>query len=127
MSRKKRNNYQSNYEVNYKGGYNYDKRVILSKLDKIDNKINKIDDDINLNPFTRLFKVKGKKFFIYLFILILTVAFMILVYLLWTISLYNFQFTKESFVEILGNGFFWLIAGVCYFMINNIFSKLGWC
>lgn len=67
MSRKKRNNYQSNYEVNYKGGYNYDKRVILSKLDKIDNKINKIDDDINLNPFTRLFKVKGKKFFIYLF------------------------------------------------------------
>ena len=90
-------------------------------------KLDKLDDDINLNPFTKLFKLKGKTFWIYFGILLLTIALMLGIYLFWIKWVYDWQFTNESFVEILGNGLFWFLAGLCYFMIHFIFSKLGWC
>ena len=82
MSRKKINNYKSDYETHYKRGYNYDKRVILSKLDKIDDKINKIDDDLNSNPFTRLFRKHNLKYVLMFFItcLIMVVAYVYLIF-----------------------------------------------
>lgn len=119
MSRKKRNNYQSNYEVNYKRGYNYDKRVILSKLDKIDNKINKIDDDLNSNPFTRLFRKHNLK---YVLMFLLTCLFMVSFYVVLIYWVYNGKFNFNNTFEILGNGFYWILAGIVYWLITRIFK-----
>lgn len=120
MSRKKRNNYQSNYEVNYKGGYNYDKRVILSKLDKIDNKINKIDDDLNSNPFTRLFRKHNLR---YILTFLLTCLIMVSFYVEIIYFIYDGIFNLKNTFEILGNGFYWILAGIIYFGIS--FLKKG--
>ena len=119
MSRKKRNKYQSNYEVNYKGGYNYDKRVILSKLDKIDNKINKIDDDLNSNPFTRLFRKHNLK---YVFMFFITCLIMIGIYVGLIYWVYKGVFDLKNTFEILGNGFYWILAGIVYWLITRIFK-----
>lgn len=81
-------------------------------------KLDKLDDDLNSNPFTILFKARGKQFLKYLLVLIITIAVMIGVYLLWVRWIYDWRFTKEGVVEILGNGFFWILASVAYFTIN---------
>lgn len=119
MSRKKINNYKSDYETHYKRGYNYDKRVILSKLDKIDDKINKIDDDLNSNPFTRLFRKHNLKYVLMFFItcLIMVVAYVYLIY--WA---YKGVFDLKNTFEILGNGFYWILAGIVYWLITRIFK-----
>lgn len=120
MSRKKINNYKSNYEAHYKRGYNYDKRVILSKLDKIDNKINKIDDDLNSNPFTRLFRKHNLKYVLMFFI---TCLIMVGIYVGLIYWVYKGVFDLKNTFEILGNGFYWILAGVFYF--GTSFLKKG--
>ena len=98
----------------------------LLTIAKINNeRINKIDEDLNSNPFTKLFKVKGKVFWRYLIVLIISVIIMIGVYLLWFKWVYDWDFNSINTVEILGNGFYWIIAGVCYFMVEFLFTKRG--
>ena len=99
----------------------------LLAIAKINNeKINKIDEDLNSNPFTKLFKVKGKVFWRYLIVLLITVIIMIGVYLLWFKWVYDWNFNSKNTVEIFGNGLFWIIAGLFYFGVDYIISKKGW-
>ena len=98
----------------------------LLTIAKINNeRINKIDEDLNSNPFTKLFKVKGKVFWRYLLVLLVTIIIMIGVYLFWIKWVYDWNFNSINTVEILGNGFYWIIAGICYFMVEFLFTKRG--
>lgn len=97
-------------------------------------KLDKLDDDLNSNPFTILFKTKGKEFGKYLLSFVFAIISMIGIYLLWIKWIYDWRFTSENFVEILGNGFFWLVAGIIYwfwsktimFFIERIKFKNIW-
>ena len=96
------------------------------KLDKLDKGLNKIDEDINSNPFTKLFKVKGKTFIKYALILFVTILLMCGIYLVWVKLIYNWQFNLYITVEILGNGFYWIIAGIVYFGVDYLVLRKGW-
>lgn len=102
----------------YNDGYEENSKLILEKLDKIDN-------DINSNPFTKLFKVKGKLFKYSLCTLLFTAIVMILLYILFIYLCYGGLFTWRNTFEILGNGFYWILGGLIYFSINQLFFKKG--
>ena len=93
------------------------------KLDKLDKELNKIDEDINSNPFTKLFKVKGKTFWKYFIALLITVLIMSYIYILWINWVYDWKFSLANTLEILGNGFYWIVAGMVYWFISRIFKK----
>lgn len=94
------------------------------KLDKLDKGLNKIDEDINSNPFTKLFKVKGKTFWKYFVVLMLTILLMLYIYMLWIKWIYNRQFNLANSLEILGNGFYWIVAGVTYWLVLFNFERI---
>ena len=94
------------------------------KLDKLDKGLNKIDEDINSNPFTKLFKVKGKTFWKYFIVLILTIILMSYIYMLWINWIYNRQFNLANTLDILGNGFYWIVAGVTYWLVLFNFERI---
>lgn len=96
----------------------------LLAIAKINNqKINKIDEDLNSNPFTKLFKVKGKVFWKYFTILLITIDLMCCIYLFWIKWVYDWQFNLANSLEIFGNGFYWIIASMFYWFISRIFKK----
>lgn len=99
--------------------------LLLSMVKENNIKLNKIDEDINSNPFTKLFKVKGKTFWKYFVVLTLTIVLMVCIYILWINWIYNRQFNLANSLEILGNGFYWIVAGTCYFMIEFLYAKRG--
>lgn len=96
----------------------------LLTIAKINNeRINKIDEDLNSNPFTKLFKVKGKTFWKYFIVLLITICLMLCIYLMWIKWVFDWQFNLANSLEILGNGFYWILAGIVYWFISRIFKK----
>lgn len=100
--------------------------LLLSMVKENNIKLNKIDEDINSNPFTKLFKVKGIQFVKYALILFITILLMCGIYLAWVKLIYNWQFNLYITVEILGNGFYWIIAGIVYFGVDYLIIRKGW-
>lgn len=98
--------------------------LLLSMVKENNIKLNKIDEDINSNPFTKLFKVKGKTFWKYFIVLILTIILMSYIYMLWINWIYNRQFNLANTLEILGNGFYWIVAGVTYWLVLFNFERI---
>lgn len=98
-----------------RGEYKYN--LILAKLDKI-------DEDLNSNPFTKLFKVKGKTFWKYLIVLLITICLMLCIYLMWIKWVFDWQFNLANSLEILGNGFYWIIAGIMYWLVLFNFERV---
>ena len=97
--------------------------LLLSMVKENNIKLDKIDEDINSNPFTKLFKVKGKTFWKYFIALLITVLIMSYIYILWINWVYDWKFSLANTLEILGNGFYWIVAGMVYWFISRIFKK----
>lgn len=99
----------------------------LLAIAKINNeKINKIDEDLNSNPFTKIFKSKTvKQLFRYLISFLVTALLMIFVLVGLYFWVYQNENTMDRIFDILGNGFYWIIAGLCYFMVEFLYTKRG--
>lgn len=100
----------------------------LLAIAKINNqKINKIDEDLNSNPFTKIFKSKTvKQLFRYLISFLITGLLMIIVLIVFYFWVYQNENTMDRIFDILGNGFYWIIAGLCYFGIDYLMVRKGW-
>ena len=98
--------------------------LLLDMVKENNIKLSKIDEDINSNPFTKLFKVKGKTFWKYFIVLILTIILMSYIYMLWINWIYNRQFNLANTLDILGNGFYWIVAGVTYWLVLFNFERI---
>lgn len=96
----------------YNESYKENSKLILEKLDKIDN-------DINSNPFTKLFR---KNNFKYIIMFLLTCFVMLLFYICLIYLAYDGIFNVLNTFEILGNGFYWIFASIVYFGLNAIFK-----
>ncbi len=99
----------------------------LLAIAKINNeKINKIDEDLNSNPFTKIFKSKTvKQLFRYLISFLLTGLLMIIILVGLYFWVYQNENTMDRIFDILGNGFYWILAGLCYFGIDYLIAKKG--
>lgn len=97
------------YNESYKGN----SKLILEKLDKIDN-------DINSNPFTKLFR---KNNFKYIVTFIVTCIIMIGLYFCLIYLAYSNVYNIKNTFDILGNGFYWILASVFYWFISRLFKK----
>ena len=99
----------------------------LLTIAKINNeRINKIDEDLNSNPFTKIFKSKTvKQLFRYLISFLVTALVMILILVGLYFWVYQNENTMDRIFDILGNGFYWILAGLCYFGIDYLIAKKG--
>ena len=78
-----------------------------------------IDDDLNSNPFTRLFRKHNLKYVLMFFI---TCLIMVGIYVGLIYWVYKGVFDLKNTFEILGNGFYWILAGIVYWLITRIFK-----
>ena len=100
----------------------------LLSIAKINNqKINKINEDLNSNPFTKIFKSKTvSQLFRYLISFLVTALVMFLILVGLYFWVYQNENTMDRIFDILGNGFYWIIAGLCYFSVDYLMVRKGW-
>ena len=103
---------------------NKDLTLLLSMVKENNIKLDKIDEDINSNPFTKLFKVKGIQFVKYFAVLLIAILVMSYIYMLWINWVYNREFNLANTLEILGNGFYWMMFGFTYWVILHFYERL---
>lgn len=92
---------------------------LVEVLEKQNKNIEEIKHNINSNPFIDMFNTKGNARIKNILKFIITAIFMIVLFLL----SYNVLYMDKSFLDktfdILGNGFFWILAVITYWFISK--------
>lgn len=101
--------------------------LLLSMVKENNIKLNKIDEDINSNPFTKIFKSKTvSQLFRHLISFLITTLVMILILVGLYFWIYQNEKAMDRMFDILGNGFYWILAGLCYFGVDYLIVRKGW-